>query len=159
MRLWCAHFPCDVTSAGKSDEVHSTTANIHCTGVRLPPEPHHPHCVLNLTCPSGMVSQYFAAPFAGKLVDYPGPWSCSLIASILSVPAFGLSAWIYASTPQDIDHPSSFSFKVLVVCFGLAGAAQACSWVHTFFPTPHLLIPLSASSHRCLLPRRISQTS
>ena len=74
-----------------------------------------------------MVGQYPAAPFIGKLVDYYGPWACSLIASVLFTSTFGLSAWIYASTPEDITSPSSLSFKILVTCFGLAGLAQACS--------------------------------
>lgn len=78
-----------------------------------------------------MVGQYPAAPLIGKLVDCYGPWLCSLIASVLFTSAFGLSAWTYASTPHDILHPSSLSFRILVACFGFAGLAQACSWVHT----------------------------
>ena len=79
------------------------------------------------TFPSGMVGQYPAAPFIGKLIDYYGPWACSLIASVLFTSTFSLSAWTYASTPQDLAQPSSLSFNVLVTCFGLAGLAQACS--------------------------------
>ncbi|KAF9792757.1 MFS general substrate transporter [Thelephora terrestris] len=82
---------------------------------------------------AGMVGQYPAAPLIGKLVDYYGPWLCSLIASVLFASTFGLSAWIYASTPQDIDHPNSLSFNVLAVCFGLAGLAQASSLFSSLF--------------------------
>ena len=74
-----------------------------------------------------MAGQYPAAPLIGKLADYYGPWLCSLIASVLFTSAFGLSAWTYASTPQDLDRPSSLSFKIFVTCFGLAGLAQASS--------------------------------
>lgn len=99
---------------------------------------------------AGMIGQYPVAPLIGKLVDYHGPWLCSLIASILFASTFGLSAWMYASTPQDIDHPSSLSFKVLVACFGLAGLAQACSFFSSLFAAtknfPSLIGTVSAAS-------------
>lgn len=157
MRWWRAHLPSDVPSACSADEVHSTAIDVHRARVRFPPKLRHLRVVLNLSCTSGMVGQYPAAPLIGKLIDCYGPWLTSLISSVLFASTFSLSAWIYASTPQDIDHPSSLSFKVLMVCFGLAGLAQASSWVHPLSPAPHLLIPLSASSHHCLPPQRISR--
>lgn len=99
---------------------------------------------------AGMVGQYPAAPLIGKLVDYYGPWLCSLMASVLFTSAFGLSAWVYASTPQDIDHPSPHSFNVLVACFGLAGLAQSCSFFSSLFAAtknfPSLIGIVSAAS-------------
>ncbi|KAF9652841.1 MFS general substrate transporter [Thelephora ganbajun] len=82
---------------------------------------------------AGIVGQYPAAPLIGKLVDYYGPWLCSLIASVLFTSTFSLSAWTYALTPQGLDHPSSLSFGILVTCFCLAGLAQACSFFSLLF--------------------------
>jgi len=99
---------------------------------------------------AGMVGQYPAAPIIGKLVDCYGPWLCSLIASVLFTSTFGLSAWTYASTPQDNDHPSSLSFKFLTICFGFAGLAQACSFFSSLFAAtknfPSLIGIVSAAS-------------
>jgi hypothetical protein len=126
MRLWRAYFPSYVSGVGSTHEVHSTAADVHRTRVS-PSVQSYLDLTTFQTHSSGMVGQYPAAPLIGKLVDYCGPWVCSLIASVLFTSTFGLSAWTYASTPQDLAHPSSLSFKILVTCFGFAGLAQACS--------------------------------
>jgi MFS family permease len=135
--MWCTHLPFDVPSAGSTHEIHPTPVDVHCSRVRLLFQLLFPRNVFNLSRHSGMVGQYLAGPFIGKLVDSYGPRLCSLTASILFTSTFGLSAWIYSSTPQDINHPSSFSFNVLTICFGFAGVAQACSWVYAIPQIPH----------------------
>jgi len=82
---------------------------------------------------AGMIGQYPLSPLIGKLVDYYGPWLCSLIASVLFSSAFSLLSWEFSNTPDDIEIASPTSFRRLVVYFAMAGCATAFSYFSALF--------------------------
>ncbi|KAI0363478.1 MFS general substrate transporter [Pilatotrama ljubarskyi] len=82
---------------------------------------------------AGMAGQYPFAALVGKAIDRYGPWSCSLAACILNGLGFGLFAREVARTPPDIVHPSTSSFHLLVLYFGMIGLATVCSYFALVF--------------------------
>jgi hypothetical protein len=80
-----------------------------------------------------MISQYiFAAPI-GFIIDYYGPWSCSLASAALFSAGFGLFSSEIAKTLDDITQPSSTSFHNLTFYFSLAGLGTVFSWVYLIY--------------------------
>jgi hypothetical protein len=126
MRQWGAHFPVNGTSTGTTNEVHTTPADLYrgCVSFASPPST-TPSLLTSYS--SGMIGQYPLSPLVGKLVDYYGPWLCSLIASVLFSSAFSLLSWEFSNTPDDIEVASPTSFRRLVVYFAMAGSATAFS--------------------------------
>ncbi|KAI0362273.1 MFS general substrate transporter [Trametes cingulata] len=82
---------------------------------------------------AGMAGQYPFAALVGKAIDRYGPWSCSLAACILNGLGFSLFAREVARTSPDITQPSTSSFHLLVLYFGMIGLATVCSYFALVF--------------------------
>ncbi|TDL27362.1 MFS general substrate transporter [Rickenella mellea] len=82
---------------------------------------------------AGMVGQYPFAALVGKIIDYYGPWACSLASSILFSLGFGLFAREIAKTPDDITAPSFSSFERLALFYFLAGLGTVTSYFSSLF--------------------------
>jgi hypothetical protein len=65
----------------------------------------------------------------GKVLDYYGPWVCSLVAACFFSTGFGLFAREIANAPDDITHPSTSSFYRLVMYFFISSLGAAFSYV------------------------------
>ncbi|KIK97495.1 hypothetical protein PAXRUDRAFT_824888 [Paxillus rubicundulus Ve08.2h10] len=82
---------------------------------------------------AGMAGQYPFAALVGKIVDYYGPWVCSLAAACLFSTGFGLFAWEIANTPGDIIQPSISSFYRLVFYFFVSALGTVFSYFSSVF--------------------------
>ncbi|KAI5986309.1 MFS general substrate transporter [Pisolithus orientalis] len=78
---------------------------------------------------SGMAGQYLFAAFAGKAIDYYGPWICSLASAVLFSTGFGLFAREIALTPVDIVTSSDSSYRRLAFYFLICAAGTVCSFL------------------------------
>ncbi|KAI0673070.1 MFS general substrate transporter [Trametes maxima] len=82
---------------------------------------------------AGMAGQYPFAALVGKAIDRYGPWSCSLAACVLNTVGFSLFAREVARTPSNISDPSTSSFHLLTLYFGMIGLATVCSYFGLVF--------------------------
>ncbi|CCL98441.1 uncharacterized protein FIBRA_00438 [Fibroporia radiculosa] len=82
-----------------------------------------------------MVGQYATAVPVGKVLDTYGPWSCSSLASIMFSVGYGLFAWQYSRTKEDITltQPSSTALPVLILCFSFLGIGTVFSYFSMLF--------------------------
>jgi hypothetical protein len=80
-----------------------------------------------------MSGQYPVGAFVGKVLDYYGPWACSLVAACFFSTSFGLFAREIANTPDDITHPSTSSFYRLVLYFFITSLGGIFSYVYPPF--------------------------
>jgi hypothetical protein len=80
---------------------------------------------------SGMSAGYPVGAIIGKVLDYYGPWACSLVAACFFSTGFGLFAREIANTPDDITQPSTSSFYRLVLYFSISSLGAAFSYVYT----------------------------
>ncbi|KAF8838325.1 hypothetical protein BDN67DRAFT_1013156 [Paxillus ammoniavirescens] len=78
---------------------------------------------------AGISGQYPFGAFVGKVLDYYGPWVCSLIAACFFSTGFGLFAREVANTPDDTTRPSTSSFYRLVLYFFISSLGAAFSYV------------------------------
>ncbi|KAK7014961.1 putative transporter MCH1 [Favolaschia claudopus] len=79
-----------------------------------------------------MAGQYPWTPLVGKLLDNRGPWSCSLIASLL----FPLALGSFSHRVQamlDTSHEPPQSVYLLIFLFGVAGFATVFSYLSSLF--------------------------
>jgi hypothetical protein len=76
-----------------------------------------------------MIGQYPFAAIVGQVIDYYGPWACSLISSVLFSLGFQLFSREIAKTPDDISQPSVSSFRHLALYFFMVGLATVFSYV------------------------------
>lgn len=76
-----------------------------------------------------MAGQYLFAAFAGKAIDYYGPWICSLASAVLFSTGFGLFAREIALTPVDIVTSSDSSYRRLAFYFLICAAGTVCSFL------------------------------
>ncbi|KAI0928599.1 hypothetical protein AcW2_004559 [Taiwanofungus camphoratus] len=79
------------------------------------------------------VGQYVTAAPVGKLIDRYGPWSCSLLASLMFAAGFSLFASEFAGTPTDMPEPSPSSFRLLVLYYGMLGLGTVLSYFSMLF--------------------------
>ncbi|KAF9242096.1 MFS general substrate transporter [Melanogaster broomeanus] len=82
---------------------------------------------------AGMMGQYPFAAFVGKVLDYYGPWACSLVAACFFSTGFGLFAREIAKTPDDITQPSTSSFHHLVLYFFMCALGTVFSYFSSLF--------------------------
>ncbi|KIK97493.1 hypothetical protein PAXRUDRAFT_220299 [Paxillus rubicundulus Ve08.2h10] len=82
---------------------------------------------------AGISGQYPFGAFVGRVLDYYGPWACSLVAACLFSTGFGLFAREIANTPDDITQPSTSSFYRLVLYFFISSLGAAFSWYSSVF--------------------------
>ncbi|KAI6140801.1 MFS general substrate transporter [Pisolithus tinctorius] len=78
---------------------------------------------------AGMAGQYLFAAFAGKAIDYYGPWICSLASAVLFSTGFGLFAREIALTPVDIVTSSDSSYRRPAFYFLICAAGTVCSFL------------------------------
>ncbi|KIJ68880.1 hypothetical protein HYDPIDRAFT_178843 [Hydnomerulius pinastri MD-312] len=82
---------------------------------------------------AGMMGQYPFAAFVGKVIDYYGPWACSLVSACLFSTGFSLFAREIAKTLDDITQPSASSFHHLVLYFFVAALGTVFSYFSSVF--------------------------
>ncbi|KAF8838326.1 MFS general substrate transporter [Paxillus ammoniavirescens] len=82
---------------------------------------------------AGMSGQYPVGAFVGKVLDYYGPWACSLAAACFFSTSFSLFAREIANTPDDITHPSTSSFYRLVLYFFITSLGGIFSYFSSVF--------------------------
>ncbi|PCH38118.1 MFS general substrate transporter [Wolfiporia cocos MD-104 SS10] len=82
---------------------------------------------------AAMVGQYATAAPVGKVLDRYGPWSCSLIASLVLSLGYGLFAWDYSKSSEDAIASSLSVFPHLVIYFGLLGTGTVLSYFSLLF--------------------------
>ncbi|KIJ16691.1 hypothetical protein PAXINDRAFT_168186 [Paxillus involutus ATCC 200175] len=82
---------------------------------------------------AGMSAGYPVGAIIGKVLDYYGPWACSLVAACFFSTGFGLFAREIANTPDDITQPSTSSFYRLVLYFSISSLGAAFSWFSSVF--------------------------
>ncbi|KZT11258.1 MFS general substrate transporter [Laetiporus sulphureus 93-53] len=80
---------------------------------------------------AAMIGQYASAAPVGKVLDRFGPWSCSLLASLMFASGYGLFALDYTRSPETPE-PSS-AFPHLVVYFALLGLGTVFSYFSMLF--------------------------
>ncbi|KAF9218086.1 hypothetical protein BS17DRAFT_722274, partial [Gyrodon lividus] len=82
---------------------------------------------------AGISGQYPFAAFVGKVLDYYGPWACSLISACLFSTGFSLFAREIAKTPDGVTQPSASSFHHLVLYFFIAALGTVFSYFSSVF--------------------------
>ncbi|KIK97494.1 hypothetical protein PAXRUDRAFT_824887 [Paxillus rubicundulus Ve08.2h10] len=82
---------------------------------------------------AGMSGQYPVAAIVGKVLDYHGPWACSLVAACFLSTSLGLFAREIANAPEDITQPSTSSFYHLVLYFFITALGGMFSYFSSVF--------------------------
>lgn len=85
-----------------------------------------------------MMGQYPFAAFVGWIVDYYGPWLCSLIASVFFAFSFGLFAREISHTPPPNTDTSGVAYR-LTFCFFIAGLGAVFSLFSAMFAATRTL--------------------
>ncbi|KIJ16685.1 hypothetical protein PAXINDRAFT_10393 [Paxillus involutus ATCC 200175] len=82
---------------------------------------------------AGISGQYPFAAFVGKVLDYYGPWACSLVSACLLSTGFGLFAREISNTPHDITQPSASLFHHLVLYSFISALGTVFSYFSSVF--------------------------
>ncbi|KAI5983058.1 MFS general substrate transporter [Pisolithus albus] len=82
---------------------------------------------------AGMIGQYPFSAFAGKVIDYYGPWASSLVSAGLFSAGFGLFVREIAKTPVDTVAYNSSLYHRLTVYFFVCSVATVFSYFASVF--------------------------
>ncbi|KAL4068132.1 major facilitator superfamily domain-containing protein [Scleroderma yunnanense] len=82
---------------------------------------------------AGMAGQYPVAALVGKVIDYYGPWACSLIAAGMLSTGFGLFAHEIAKTSDDILSSRASSYHRLTLYFFICALGTVSSYFSSIF--------------------------
>ncbi|KAF8838329.1 MFS general substrate transporter [Paxillus ammoniavirescens] len=82
---------------------------------------------------AGMSGQYPFAALVGKIVDYYGPWVCSLVAACFFSTGFGLFAWEITNTSGEITQPPTSLFYHLALYFFVSALGTVFSYFSSVF--------------------------